>query len=218
MAVDNGKIRIAIADPQFLTSIALEVILREVYNISVICTSFTELIRWLDTGNVDLIIIDHSIPDLKSISQLAELSKKAPHLIILTNEISKSELTDLTSAGIEDVVLKTSDRNELLNAVELSLKGRKYYSEEILQLILENSSIKSSSTDICQLTSAEMEIVKLIAEGLTTKQIAAKKFISFHTVISHRKNIFRKAGVNSVSELIMYAIRAGWIDNIEYYI
>jgi DNA-binding CsgD family transcriptional regulator len=77
---------------------------------------------------------------------------------------------------------------------------------------------KNTNTGFCQLTATEMEIVKFIAEGMTTKQIAAKKFISFHTVISHRKNIFRKADVNSVSELIIYAIKAGWIDNIEYYI
>jgi DNA-binding NarL/FixJ family response regulator len=58
----------------------------------------------------------------------------------------------------------------------------------------------------------------MIAEGMTTKQIAASKSISFHTVMTHRKNIFRKLGVNSSSELIMFAIKAGWIDNIEYYI
>ena len=69
-----------------------------------------------------------------------------------------------------------------------------------------------------QLTDSEMEIVRLIAEGLTTKEIASRKYISFHTVITHRKNIFRKLGVSSVSELIMYAIKAGWINMIEYHI
>ena len=53
---------------------------------------------------------------------------------------------------------------------------------------------------------------------MTTKEIAAQKHISFHTVMTHRKNIFRKLNVNSSSELIMFAIKAGWIDNIEYYI
>lgn len=77
---------------------------------------------------------------------------------------------------------------------------------------------KANGEETHHLTTTETEVVKLIAEGKTTKEIAAQKNISFHTVMTHRKNIFRKLGVNSSSELIMYAIRAGWIDNIEYYI
>jgi DNA-binding CsgD family transcriptional regulator len=69
-----------------------------------------------------------------------------------------------------------------------------------------------------RLTASEIEIVKLIASGLTAKEIALKRHISFHTVNTHRKNIFRKLGVSNSSELIMLAIKSGWIDNIEYYI
>ena len=58
----------------------------------------------------------------------------------------------------------------------------------------------------------------MIANGLTTKEIATKRIISNHTVSTHRKNIFKKIGVSNASELIIHAIKAGWIDNIEYYI
>jgi DNA-binding NarL/FixJ family response regulator len=68
------------------------------------------------------------------------------------------------------------------------------------------------------LTSSEIEIVRLISGGVTTKEIANQKNISFHTVNTHRKNIFRKMGVTNASELIIQAIKAGWIDNIEYFI
>ncbi len=68
------------------------------------------------------------------------------------------------------------------------------------------------------LTASEIEIVKLIAEGMTTKEIASRKNVSFHTIMTHRKNIFRKARVNNASELVMFAIRAGIIDTIEYQI
>ena len=77
---------------------------------------------------------------------------------------------------------------------------------------------QAHGSDNFQLTNAEIEIVRLISEGFTTKEIASRKFISFHTVISHRKNIFRKLGVTSVSELIMVAIRYGLINTIEYHI
>ena len=72
---------------------------------------------------------------------------------------------------------------------------------------LNHNEKKSTGEETGQLTTSEMEIVRLIAEGLTTKEIASRKYISFHTVITHRKNIFRKLGVSSVSELIMYAIK-----------
>jgi len=69
-----------------------------------------------------------------------------------------------------------------------------------------------------QLTNSEIEIVRMIAQGLTTKEIAVKKFLSFHTIMTHRKNILRKVGVSNASELIMYAIKTGIIDTIEYHI
>ena len=68
------------------------------------------------------------------------------------------------------------------------------------------------------MTVSEIEIVKMIANGLTTKEIASKRNISHHTVNTHRKNIFRKLEVTNASELIILAIKSGWIDNIEYYI
>ena len=68
------------------------------------------------------------------------------------------------------------------------------------------------------LTSSEIEIVRMIAKGMTTKEIARQKYISFHTVMTHRRNILRKLDVSNASELILYAISAGLIDTIEYHI
>ena len=69
-----------------------------------------------------------------------------------------------------------------------------------------------------RLTPTETEILKDIALGLTTKEIAERRFSSFHTVNTHRKNIFRKLGVNNVHEATKYALRAGLVDSAEYYI
>jgi DNA-binding NarL/FixJ family response regulator len=117
-----------------------------------------------------------------------------------------------------DIILKTAGKEELFEAINATLKGKKYYSNELLEILFEVTDRKTTAEDTVQLTNSEIEIVRFIADGLTTKEIAAKKFISYHTVITHRKNIFRKLGVSSVSELIMHAIKAGWINYIEYYI
>ena len=85
-------------------------------------------------------------------------------------------------------------------------------------MIIEISDSKNVPVENIHLTSSEIEIVRLIAGGMTTKEIAEKKNISFHTVNTHRKNIFRKLSVSNTSELIIHAIKSGWIDNIEYFI
>lgn len=68
------------------------------------------------------------------------------------------------------------------------------------------------------LTSTEMAILRAVAQGKTTKEIAAERFSSIHTINTHRKNIFHKLGVNTAHEAVKYAIRAGWVDPSEFYI
>ena len=85
-------------------------------------------------------------------------------------------------------------------------------------MLLAPSSVSSQDEEDVKLTRTETEILKDIALGMTTKEIAEKRFSSFHTVNTHRKNIFRKLGVNNVHEATKYALRAGLIDSAEYYI
>jgi DNA-binding NarL/FixJ family response regulator len=217
MTAGQKKVTIIIADPQYLTGFALVQLLKEKYDISVFNDTH-RLVEWFRIKQSDLLIIDPSIADIEEKHFIKELEKKVRHIIILANEISKPDFIKYSALGIESFLLKSADSDEINHCINLCLKNKKYYPEEILQFIMGSNATKNTHTGFCQLTATEMEIVKSIAEGLTTKQIAAKKIISFHTVISHRKNIFRKAEVNSVSELIIYAIKAGWIDNIEYYI
>ena len=86
-----------------------------------------------------------------------------------------------------------------------------------MELLIEEQSTDSHPETV-NLTKTEQEILKDIALGMTTKEIAAKRFFSFHTVNTHRKNIFRKLGVNNVHEATKYALRAGLVDAAEYYI
>jgi DNA-binding NarL/FixJ family response regulator len=210
--------KILIADPQYLTSKALEVILKEKYNVIGIVTTKSDLLEKIKSNLPGLIIIEYSIYTNFSFLELTEFKKQVPHLLLIANKLTQSELAELNEACIESIILKNTDEFELFTAIESCIRGRKYYSEELFKLIIEKNQKKNTFGESCQLTPTEMEVVRLIAEGLTTKQIAAKKFLSFHTVMTHRKNIFRKTEVKSVSELLMFAVKAGWIDNIEYYI
>lgn len=215
-------VQVLIADNQFLITESLKYILLSDgrYNVTNVVTEKSELINALKSDNISILIIDHSLFDITGISELKEIKTVFPDvkLLILSNGLSKTELHELNLIGITNIVLKTAGKEELFEALSSTLKGKKFYSNELLDLLFDIPEKKIPSDPPVQLTNSELEIVKLISEGLTTKEIASQKFISFHTVISHRKNIFRKLGVTSVSELIMYSIKAGWINIIEYYI
>jgi Response regulator containing a CheY-like receiver domain and an HTH DNA-binding domain len=214
--------KIIIADKQFLVTEALQSILGKtgLFSDIGIVGSKRELVKRLEVDQDALLIIDPALFDFDGLDDLKAFHKKFPQLpiLILTNSLTKTEFGELSKIGVKNMIYKTADKNEVLAAVESALKGKKYFSEEILDLILELNENKVNHDEPKDLTPSEVEIVKMISGGLTTKEIANKKNISFHTANTHRKNIFRKMKVNSTSELIMHAIKAGWIDNIEYYI
>jgi DNA-binding NarL/FixJ family response regulator len=213
---------VLIADSQFLITESLQHILQQDsrYYVFGVVVEKKELVRLLTEKSISLLLIDPSFIDLSGLSELKEIITPFTSLkvLVLTNSITKNELVDLNRMGINNVMLKTAGREELFEALSSTLAGKKFYSSELLDLLFELTDKKGTGDETGQLTATEMEIVRLIAEGLTTKEIAQRKYISIHTVITHRKNIFRKLGVTSVSELIMYAVRAGWISLIEYHI
>jgi DNA-binding NarL/FixJ family response regulator len=222
MNKSEKPIRVLIADSQFLITESLKLILQDdgSFNIVNVVSEKNEIFAALTLETTSLLIIDPYLVDLSGLSELKEIKNSFPYLkfLVIINSITKSELHELNNLGITDIILKTAGKEEVIEAVHATIKDKKYYSNELLDVLFEVSGKKIPVEEAVHLTISEIEIVRLISEGLTTKDIAAQKFISFHTVISHRKNIFRKLGVSSVSELIMYAIKAGWINPIEYYI
>jgi DNA-binding NarL/FixJ family response regulator len=218
---DSG-FKLIIADTQFLVIEALKSLLGNDERFSSIefVSSYHELCEFLEMESCQLLITDFALFDSDSVDDLQKIKQKFPDLavLVLTNSINKDEFTELSKIGIKNIIYKTADRDEILAAVDAAIKGKKYFTEEILDLILELGESKLVTEEPAHLTGSEIEIVRLIARGLTTKEIASLKSISFHTVNTHRKNIFRKMGVSNASELIIQAIKSGWIDNIEYYI
>ncbi len=211
---------IIIADLQYLTRMALERIIAEKFSVSGTIGSKNELIEFLGHIEAELLIIDYNLFGIDYIRELAELKKKFPSLRILicVNDVNYGEIKNLSAIDINNIILKSVDEDELMTALDFTLKGKNYYSQDILSLALVKNNEDQGLDETAHLTSTEIEIVRLITKGMTAKEIATFKNISFHTVMTHRKNIFRKIRVNNVSELMIYAIKKGWIDNIEYYI
>ena len=112
--------------------------------------------------------------------------------------------------------MKDARMSEIEQCLDYVLHGKRFLCQHATNMILAPAYLLEKET--VPLTKTEVEVLKEIAIGLTTREIAEKRFSSFHTVNTHRKNIFRKLGVNNVHEAIRYAMRSGLVDAAEYYI
>lgn len=228
--------RVVIADTHFLTSEGVLSLLssQSQYVVAGSATNRQELYRLLRDEPGYLLITDPATFDYRGTDSLKILKELFPkvEIMLLTNTFEASDLLAYIQLGIRNFSLKTGNRGALLSALAAATSGASYFAPELSALQQEiglgNPENSRSVTPVPPrenapatrhlLTESEMEIVRLIASGLTTKEIATRRFLSFHTVNTHRKNIFRKLQVKSISELVMMAVKAGWIDPIEYYI
>jgi DNA-binding NarL/FixJ family response regulator len=213
---------ILLADDQFLITEALQKILSETegFTIAGVLQSAYDLEKFMQTNHPDVLILDISILCLKGIQYLGEIKTNHPGtaIVVLSNHISSHEINTLNKTGINNILYKTAEKHEIIEALHAAIKGKKYYSSEIVDMLLETREKQISRDNAFTLTNAEKDIIVLISKGMTTKEIARQKNISFHTVNTHRKNIFRKLDINNVSELLMVAMKNGIIDTIDYYI
>jgi DNA-binding NarL/FixJ family response regulator len=217
------NLRIVIADNQFLVREGLTSLIKRSPSFSLVKSIETpeELFHTLETDNQLLVVLNYQTMDFedeRSIIQRLVQFFPSTQFLLLVDEISQNELMSLQNMGFKNFVTTNSNENEILYAIEVTAGGKKYYSDSLLDLLISKSAKRQLTNVNSGLTQSELEVVKLIAEGYTTKEIAFKRHLSYHTVMTHRKNIFRKLQVTNVSELMIYAIKSGWIDNIEYYI
>ena len=170
-----------------------------------------------------LVIIDYLLFDFVEVKELALLANRFPktNWLFLIDVLDESWVYQVSeSLPKANIALKTGSKEELLTALSSSKNDRKYYCSEALDIILGNKKSNASVSDkrILQLTATEKEIVQLLAQGKTTKNIANERHLSYHTIITHRKNIFRKLEINTLYELTKYALKNGLADLTEYYI
>ena len=218
----KDKSRIAIADSQFLVVDSLIRLIEseDRYSICGIVDNKKSLLELLNSESTDLLITDYNLIDYEIPEDFQFIMEDFKNLsiLIITNQITTPELEKLMKSGIRNISLKTDDKKDLLSSIEMALRHKKHFSEQVLEMIIGINQNKGTPSEALNLTYSEIEIIKLITEGYTTKEIALKRHISTHTVMTHRKNIFRKLEINNVSELIRFAIRKSLIDFSDYII
>jgi len=166
--------------------------------------SAEEALEFLKRNEVDLIITDYSMPGMDGLSLLNTVKRVAPttKIIILSMHDEVHLVKEILKAGVNGYVLKNDTHKELLNAIHDVRRGKVYLSSDVNKMLITNLNNPDEGR---LLTDREREILKLIAKEYTNKDIAEELFISERTVETHRKNIFKKTGTNSLVGLIKFA-------------
>ncbi len=163
---------------------------------------------------VDLVIMDVEMPDLNGVDATRQLLLDHPHtkVLALSMHTGRPFVLGMMDAGASGYVLKDSVWSELILAIQSVMQGQTYLSPKVASVVVERyrGLASGQETDTAhQLSPREREVVQLIAEGLSTKQIADKLHISPKTVETHRSRIMAKLDVHNVAQLIRYAIQQG---------
>jgi DNA-binding NarL/FixJ family response regulator len=171
-----------------------------------------EAVKKALTDDVDLAILDVSMPKTTGIQAAAELHKRKPELRLLMLSMYDSEqyLFESLKAGASGYVLKSDADNDIVDAVRRTMRGQSFlYPSAISTLVKDVVDRGEEEFDI--LTPRELQVLKLIAEAYTSKEIAHELVISVKTVERHRQNILDKLGMSDRVELTRYAVRRGLI-------
>lgn len=215
--------KIIIADNQDISNAGWHYLLQNQVEVPEILdvTEKKELISLLTEFPDSMVILDYTLFNFESVNELMILQIRFEQAdwLLFSDELSDEFLrTLLYSTHSFGVLMKDSMKDEITTALKETYKGVRYICNHVSNILINNTKTPNNLNAKQILTVTEQEILKEMALGRTTKEIAVKRHVSIHTIMTHRKNIFRKIEVNNVHEATKYAMRAGIVDMAEYYI
>ena len=209
-----------LADNQELTRFALESLLKkDEENVVYKASDKAGLVELLKEHESAVVILDYTLFDFSDEDQLLIVAERfsLSDWILVSEELTPRFLRRMVYSSHQfSIIFKDGPLQEVREALEAVGRHQRFISQRALEVIISQHNEEEEQPSV--LTATEVEIVKAIAQGKTTKEIANERFSSIHTITTHRKNIFRKLGINTAHEVVKYALRAGLIDSSEFYI
>ncbi len=155
------------------------------------------------------------MPMMNGVEATHELKQKMPDIkvIALSMHSDKHYVKSMLEAGADGYLFKNCTYSELINAIESVYQGRKYLSDEITDILIDHylDNEKNKHEIVSELTDRELEVLKLYAQGKTTRDISKELFISIKTVGTHKQHIMEKLNIKSIVDMIKYALKIGLI-------
>jgi DNA-binding NarL/FixJ family response regulator len=215
---DIGSIRVILADDHQMVREGLRLILARVPRIEIVGEASSgmaavELVRELIP---DVVIMDIGLPDLNGVDATRQIKAQFPsvEIIGLSAYSDRRYVLRMLESGAAGYVQKSAAGDELIHAIETVQNGKRYLSPEIASTVVDsyvNRVFPSELSPLAQLGGREREVLQLLAEGGTSKQIAVSLHISSRTVETHRRNIMKKLELHNIADLTRYAIREGLV-------
>ena len=213
----NKKINVLVADNNFLVRLGLKSVIDETkdFHWQGEATKAEQLNEKLSENKTDVLILDYASPKfcVDDVQIIHEYFPKVK-ILAITYPQTKETYSKAIENGVISHLLKECSKEEIVEAIYNTYKGEKFFCGKVVDVVFkesETSNIKGVSCDGVKISGREIEIIKLVAEGFSNKEIAEKIFLSVHTVATHRKNIMSKLNVNNSAGLVMYAIEKNLI-------
>jgi len=217
----KGQCRVLIADDHEMVRRGLRSLL-EPHEDLVVCgeaANGLEAVEMAEKLRPNLIVMDVTMPELNGIEAVRRIRKALPdcEILVLTMHHSEQLVRELLDLGVRGYVLKTDAGDLVERAISQLCLHRPFFTSRVSEVLLSayhdsRESAPARGEESTALTSREREVVQSIAEGKTTKELAARLGISEKTAETHRTHIMRKLGIHSVSEVVRYAIRNKMIE------
>ena len=204
-------IRVVLADDHTLVRQGLKSLLeREKFQVVAEASDGQEAVALAEGHHPDIAVIDISMPILNGIDAAREMGRSCPKTktILLTQHDEDQYVSEALEAGVKGYVLKSQAANDLLQAIQQVSRGQVYLSPGVSRAVMEAYRSKSAKSGD-PLTLRERQVLQLIAEGKSTKDIASLLGISVKTAESHRTRLMHKLDIHETASLVRYAVRHG---------
>ncbi|NJX14005.1 response regulator [Tamlana crocina] len=208
------KIKLIIADDHELFRNGLKELLKKHNDIDIVKSvgDGKQFMEALETnGDIDIVLLDITMPNMDGFEVLSQIKEQNARVkpIVISMHDDGNYIAKCAKAGAYGYMLKNTDEDELIKVIRIVHQGKKYFSPMIAEKMINFMSEQKVSENI--LSNKEKEVLELISQGLTTKDIASKLFVSTRTIETHRANILRKLEVKNTAELIKKATQINLI-------
>jgi len=212
----KNKISIILADSEYLIRVGLRYFINSRKDMKILdeAIDHADLMEQMKKHKPDVVVVDYNQPRNFSKETITAIKKSSPqtNILVISADDDKQSIYEVLEAGTNSFLTKSCDEDEIIGAIKATAKGERFFCNKVLNYIMQRSFPEGEEDcSPVPLSDRECEVVKLVAEGLVAKQIAAQLNLSTHTVYTHRKNIMKKLGIGSTSELVLYAVNHGII-------
>lgn len=207
-----------LADNREMTRFALESLIRQKEGTVYKTSNKAGLVELLKEHENAIVLLDYTLFDFADVDQLLIVGERfaLAQWVLISEDLTPAFLRRVVYSSHQfSIVFKDEPLSSVREALQAASNHKRFFSQKALETIISQQEEEERPSI---LTETEIEIVKAIAQGKTTKVIAEERFSSIHTINTHRKNIFRKLKINTAHEVVKYALRAGLIDSSEFYI